>query len=352
MNRDSINENLQLDHKKEINYLSFNQNCTCINLGLDIGFQIFLLNPFKKSIERNIEGGFSIVEILDRTNIISLVGAGTNEKYTTNKLIIWDESEEKIISEIKLNTEIKAVKIKIDTVIVMTREKIYLFDIPEFQNFDTIDLSLSDNFPRDLISLSQNQLILSYLESTIGTIRIKFYNKSYTQVIQAHESFIVCMSLNYNGTLIATASDKGTLIRIFNSLNGTFLQEVRRGTEKARIFSIDFYSSNSKIVISSERGTVHVFNIENEFSEIDKEEEVQRVSNKSIFQFISNKVPFKIINEWSFAQIRLPGNVKTLCRFIGDSYVYAVNFQGKLFKCEFDRINGGENGKKESYSLI
>ena len=48
------------------------------------------------------------------------------------------------------------------------------------------------------------------------------------------------MTLNFQGTLLATASDKGTLIRLFSTEDGTPMQEVRRGSDKAEIYSIAF----------------------------------------------------------------------------------------------------------------
>jgi len=48
------------------------------------------------------------------------------------------------------------------------------------------------------------------------------------------------MNLNFNGSLVASASEKGTIIRIFATDTGHAIQEVRRGSEKAEIYSLSF----------------------------------------------------------------------------------------------------------------
>ena len=69
------------------------------------------------------------------------------------------------------------------------------------------------------------------------------------------------MALNYSGTLLATASDKGTLIRLFSTEDGSALQEVRRGSDKAEIFSIAFDKFSKWIACSSDKGTIHIFTV-------------------------------------------------------------------------------------------
>jgi WD40 repeat protein len=76
-----------------------------------------------------------------------------------------------------------------------------------------------------------------------------------------HESSISCLTLSSDGTFLAATSDKGTLIRILKAEDGTFLQEVRRGAEKAEIYSLAFDPTTKFIACSSDRGTVHIFSL-------------------------------------------------------------------------------------------
>ena len=48
-------------------------------------------------------------------------------------------------------------------------------------------------------------------------------DKSIESVVQAHESDVGALAVNAEGTLIASASTKGTIIRIFGSEDGILL---------------------------------------------------------------------------------------------------------------------------------
>lgn len=70
--------------------------------------------------------------------------------------------------------------------------------------------------------------------------------------INAHQSEIACMALNQPGSVVASASRKGTLIRLFDTTTRDKLVELRRGTDPATLY---WYTD----VIAMENGNLTAF---------------------------------------------------------------------------------------------
>ena len=184
----------------------------------------------------NIEfyGGIGIVELLYRTNIIALVGGGDKPKWDHNKVMLWDDSQMKVIGELNFKTAVKAVKLRKDKyiysilltssvrnrIIVVLEKKIYVY------NFQTLKLEKKFETtpnPRGLIAMSgsKDTCVLACLAGTKGNINVIHFDKnSHTLAIQAHVSDVNAIALNQDGTLVATASTKGQVIRIFSAETG------------------------------------------------------------------------------------------------------------------------------------
>jgi len=81
---------------------------------------------------------------------------------------------------------------------------------------------------------------------------------------KAHSTPLSALEINQKGDLIATASEKGTLIRLFNSKDGSLVQELRRGTENHQIFCIAFSFESEWLACTSDSGTCHIFSLKNE----------------------------------------------------------------------------------------
>lgn len=109
--------------------------------------------------------------------------------------------------------------------------------------------------------------VSSSTQSAGDVILFDALSLSVTNIVQAHKTSLACVQLNSTGTLLATASDKGTVIRVFSVPNGDNVAQFRRGTYSARIFSIAFNPVSSLLAVSSDSETVHIYKLQTEQKE-------------------------------------------------------------------------------------
>ena len=291
-----------------------------------------------------MEGEIAMVIMLYRTNILALVGSDNNMSHKRSKLIIWDDSQKRPLSELKFNQNIMNVKLRKDKIIVVCRDKIYVFNLSTFKHIDIIETG--DNSHGIVgVSYEPEQTLLAYPDKKRGLVRIKNYEKSIVYHISAHENNIAYITLSYDGKLLATASEKGTLIRVFNTENGNILQEIRRGKNKADIKYICFEPNYKFIAATSNKGTIHIWSLANTLKILNKntEEETKIIENKtSGLKWLPNFLGGEFFNsEWSFAQVRITDN-KSICCFGADNTVIVVSTEGKYYKAQIEIEKGGE----------
>lgn len=327
--------------KKELLFAGFNQDNQCFSVGTNDGFRIYNTDPFKLNFERILEGEMAMVIMLYRTNILALVGSDNNMNHKRSKLIIWDDHQKKSLSELKFNQNIMNVKLRKDKIIVVCRDKIYVFNLSTFKNMDIIETG--DNSHGIVgVSFAQEQTILAYPDKTKGHVRIKNYEKNSVFSIQAHENNIAYIAVSYDGNLIATASEQGTLIRIFSTEMGDKLQEVRRGKDKADIKHICFSPDYRLLASSSNKGTIHIWSLSQTLKKLNKNVSNEVENKTSGLKWLPSFLGGEFFSsEWSFAQVRITDH-RSICCFGNDNSVIIVTTEGKYYKAQIDMEKGGE----------
>lgn len=177
-----------------------------------------------------------------------------------------------------------AVRLNRKRLAVVLEEEIYLYDIANMSLLYIITTSPNSSAICALSPSSENCYIAyplpkpredngerrpahapplsTYVAPTSGevlifdTLTLKAVN-----VIEAHRSPLCCIALNSEGTLLATASETGTIIRVFSVPKGQKLYQFRRGTYPSTIYSMSFNLSSTLLCVSSTSDTVHIFRL-------------------------------------------------------------------------------------------
>lgn len=107
-------------------------------------------------------------------------------------------------------------------------------------------------------------------------------------IFKAHNSSLAKITISPDNSTIATASSKGTIIRVFklnevdDKLAISHVINLRRGHNPARINSLTFNSDNSILGCGSESNTIHFFRLTDEVeSDFDDEEDELEGSKSS-----------------------------------------------------------------------
>lgn len=315
-----------------IKFLGFNQNKCCFVSIDKEGFKVFPCNytqdenPLNYSVMRCfLSGTLKFVEMLYKTNIFVLVGGGVNPLYPPNKAIIWDDKQAKCIGELSFRSEIRAIRLKKDRIIIVLEHKVYTYNFA-----DLTLLGMIETFPNPggICSIAQTNNTFATLSQLVGSIVIELYDSRKTTIIEAHQSKIECIVLNNDGSLIASSSESGTLIRVFNTNSGTLIKEFRRGLDRCKIYCLVFNNTSTYLAVSSDKATCHVFSLTN----------VKNNTSSMLSVFgLKNILPDYFSSEWSFVKFILPENQRSIVTFIEDSLdIIVISLSGNIYYYKYN----------------
>ncbi|KAF4261420.1 Phosphatidylinositol 3,5-bisphosphate-binding protein [Aspergillus fumigatus] len=195
--------------------------------------------------------------MLGQSNYLAIVGGGRNPKFPQNKLVIWDDAKQKAVITLEFRTSVLGVRLSKSRIVVALLNSIHIFAFSnppqKLSVFET-----TDN-PIGLACLGQK--LLAFPGRSPGQVQIVELETGNVSIIPAHSTPLRAMALSPDGEVLATASEAGTLIRVFSTSNCTKMAELRRGVDHAVIFSLAISPSNNILAVTSDKSTLHLFDI-------------------------------------------------------------------------------------------
>ena len=352
--------------------------------------------------------------MLYRTNLLAFTGTNTPtpSQYPPNKVIIYDDHVQRTIGELNFRQKVIATKLRRDRVIVVLRDRIYIYN---FADFGLLDKVYTGDNPRGLVGISldnggvggstveraedvlgvrdksgeRNGLVLACPSTQKGQVRVELYGLRRTTFVDAHESALGALALSVDGSLLATASERGTVIRLFDTRGVTVgggrissnrvgnepantslsssipLKEFRRGVERATISCLTFSLDSCRLAAASNHGTVHIFQSQDPNAASNTEAKsksgnsVSSMTGKAIRmlpKIVVSPTRYLIDGEHSIAQVRGVPHPRT-CAFVPDrDCTIAVagedeHGNGCLLLADFSKSSSSKSNGKTDESM-
>ncbi|KAF2152542.1 WD40 repeat-like protein [Myriangium duriaei CBS 260.36] len=266
-----------------INYITFNQDHTFLAVATTDGFRIYSTDPFSLVFqtplaENGAAGDISVLEMLFSTSLVAMI-------LSPRLLRIINTKRQSTICELTFPSRVGALRLNRKRLVVVLEDIIFIYDI---QTMKTLHQIVTPTNPYSLCALSPNPEnnyiaypIRKQDQPTAGTPShvppsaqqkgpevmsgdVMLFDANELQeikVIPAHQAPLSCMAINSDGTLLATASEKGTVIRVFELPSAKKLYQFRRGSMPARIYCMSFNATSTLLCVSSATETIHIFKL-------------------------------------------------------------------------------------------
>ncbi|XP_056673241.1 WD repeat domain phosphoinositide-interacting protein 1 isoform X3 [Monodelphis domestica] len=269
------------------------------------------------------------------------------------------------------SSNILSIRLNRQRLLVCLEESIYIHNIKDMKLLKTI-LDIPIN-PTGLCALSINHSN-SYLAypGSLTTGEIVLYDGNTLKTvctIPAHDGPLAAITFNSVGSKLASASEKGTVIRVFSVPEGQKLYEFRRGMKRyVTINSLVFSMDSQFLCASSNTETVHIFKLDNLTSRqvstlaASGSEEPSTWSSYmgKMFMAATNYLPSQVSDmmnqDRAFATVRLnfsgQKNICTLSTIQKLPRLLVISSDGRLYIYNLDPQDGGECILIKTHSLL
>lgn len=205
-----------------------------------------------------------MITMLFKTNIFAMVTASEDDPSNgQNKVQIYDDQKRKFVGELRSKTEVKGVCLRRDIIVMVLEYQIYVYTCDKLRVLFTQPTNANTKGLCALASKSDPWILCCPGQSQ-GSVRVQVGQDDHdpTHVFCAHQTPLAALALNASGTLVATASENGTVVKVFQTSNGQLLYRLRRSARPATISCLVFRKDDRFLGVSSSSSTVHIFKLD------------------------------------------------------------------------------------------
>ncbi|KIW04503.1 uncharacterized protein PV09_04259 [Verruconis gallopava] len=241
--------------------VEFNQDETIFAVGTEDGFRLYESATGKLVLAKDLEGSVKFASVLSSSRYVALIGGGPAPAYSPNKFVLWESETGTEPFKIEYNMIPIRACLTDSYYCTVFESGVVLYELDAHAHNNTAErrVGIYETAPNcfGLCQLGSRKLVMPGRSK--GQIQIVDLATKAISILPAHESPIRMFTMNREESILATAGEKGTLIKLWSTEQEAFLMQFRRGLEQAQIFSIAFSPSGDQMAVTSDKSTIHVF---------------------------------------------------------------------------------------------
>jgi len=250
---------------------SFNQDFSCVAVATCRGFKIYSFDAGAWVYEDAV-GAVRIVEMLHTSSLLAVVGAGDAPDLSPRRVKVLNTSTRACIADLAFTSTVLAVRLNRACLVVVEERRAVVHDLSTLAVQRVIDTPPN---PRGVVALASDPdasaLAVPSAEDS-GVVHVHdCVNHHVACEVRAHDSPIAALALTPDGRMLATASEKGTVVRVHVLPAARLCYTFRRGAVPANVRTLAFGPPAAAamgfaylLLASTDKGTAHVFRVEGE----------------------------------------------------------------------------------------
>ncbi|TXT12980.1 hypothetical protein VHUM_01381 [Vanrija humicola] len=277
--------------------VTFAHDSGIFTVATETGYEVWRTYPLGLVRRRTLAGTLARAVPLPASPLIVLQGGGANPLFPPNKAVLYHDGRGAPVAELEFSERIRGIAVRHRTVIIVLLHRAFAYEytadkegftLRKINEWETAEneaglaavatapgatlLALPGRQPGhvQLINLPPCAPVGGGPTTSSSTFR--------SPILLAHTHKLFSLSCNETGAHLVTASERGTLLRVWDTARGALESELRRGVDPAQVWGsvfedAPFYSDGAddqkrreyakrkggRVAGWSDKGTVHIW---------------------------------------------------------------------------------------------
>ncbi|WVQ74326.1 hypothetical protein IAR50_003925 [Cryptococcus sp. DSM 104548] len=285
-----------------VHNITFSPDGRFFAVAAEKGYEVWKTWPLGLIRRRVLPGTLALALILPHSPLLILQGGGASPLYAPNKVVVYNDKVGEAVAELEFGERTRGVSARRNLFCIALSRKVVIFEyglnaddllgkgkgkavegvdggfwIRKFGEWETAKneqglMALSTAPGSTLLALPGRQpghvqLIPlpscpSSAPSPPSSARTTPNSTFRSPIILAHTHSLASLSTTPSGSHILTTSERGTLLRVWDTQRGRLERELRRGVDPAEMWGVGFEGDSGgqgRVVGWSDKGTIHVW---------------------------------------------------------------------------------------------